>query len=362
MKKKLISMLLVCSMIFGLTACSGANDKKEENAVTDTQESETRIFTDDCGREVEIPSEITRIVPSGPPAQIILFSIAPEMFVGLSNEWTESARGIIADEYFDLPYLGQLYNTANLNVEELAMADPQVLIDIGEKKDTLEDDLNTLQEQTNIPAVFISSSLETMPETYRTLGKLLGKEEKAEELARFCEKVYDRTISIMEEVGENKVNALYVLGEEGLNVIANGAFQAEVIDMLTNNLAVVDNPMSKGSGNEVTLEQIALWNPDFILFAQDSIYDIAAEKDTWKEMTAIANDNYVKVPEGPHNWLASPPSVQRYLGLIWLTAELYPDYCDYDVKAEIMEYYKLFYGCDLTEEQYDTLTKDAFLK
>ena len=45
----------------------------------------------------------------------------------------------------------------------------------------------------------------------------------------------------------------------------------------------------------------------------------------------------------------SPPSVQRYLGMIWLPVVLYPEYCDYDVKAEILEYYRLFYGCELSD-------------
>ena len=375
MKIRLISLLLALAMVLSMTACSTAAGDSEtappataaQTEAVQTEEvqsavPETYIFVDVCGREVEVPSEISRIVPSGPLAQIVLFAIAPEMFVGLATKWYDSAEGIIADEYFDLPYFGQLYGSADLNIEELALADPQIIIDIGEPKDSIVEDLDTLQEQTTIPSVFVSATLETMPETFRTLGKLLGKEEKGEELAQFCERVYNRTISIMEEVGDNKVNALYVIGEEGLNVLANGSYHAELIDMLTNNIAVVDNPLSKGTGNEVTMEQIALWNPDFVIFAPDSIYDTVAEMDTWSEISAIANDRYIEVPDGPHNWMDSPPSVQRYLGMIWLTAELYPEYCDYDVKAEIFEYYELFYGCELTDEQYENLTANAFLE
>ena len=375
MKIRLISLLLALAMVLSMTACSTAAGDSEtappataaQTEAVQTEEvqsavPETYIFVDDCGREVEVPSEISRIVPSGPLAQIVLFAIAPEMFVGLATKWYDSAEGINADVYFDLPYFGQLYGSADLNIEELALADPQIIIDIGEPKDSIVEDLDTLQEQTTIPSVFVSATLEPLPETFRTLGKLLGKEEKGEELAQFCERVYNRTISIMEEVGDNKVNALYVIGEEGLNVLANGSYHAELIDMLTNNIAVVDNPLSKGTGNEVTMEQIALWNPDFVIFAPDSIYDTVAEMDTWSEISAIANDRYIEVPDGPHNWMDSPPSVQRYLGMIWLTAELYPEYCDYDVKAEIFEYYELFYGCELTDEQYENLTANAFLE
>ena len=355
--KKLFSLILVLSMLLSFAACGNETQPDE----TDPQIGMI-TFTDDLGRDVNVPSEINRIVPSGPLAQIILYAIAPDMFVGLAAEWDDCAKGIIPDAYWDLPYFGQLYNTANLNVEELALAAPQVIIDIGQSMSSGTEDMDSLQSQTGIPTVYISASLQDMPQTFRRLGELLGRQEKAEELATFCERVYSRTVSIMEQVGDNKVDALYILGEEGLNVLAQNSYHSEMIDMLTNNLAVVDNPVSKGSGNEVTLEQIALWNPDFILFAPDSIYDTAAGMDTWSEISAIANGDYIKVPQGPHNWMGTPPAVQRYLGLIWLTAELYPEYCDYDVKAEILEYYKLFYGCELTDEQYETLTADAFRK
>lgn len=351
MKKRIISLLAVPILLIGMTACGVKNQKPQGDMVT---------LTDDAGRRVEVPAEISRIVPSGPLAQMILFAIAPDMFVGVASKWPASARGIIDQKYLDLPYLGQLYGSADLNVEELALANPQLIIDIGEVKGSVAENMDKLQKQTTIPTVFIDSTLETMPQTYRTLGKLLGREEKGEALAQFCERVYTRTETIMKRVGDRKVNALYVLGEDGLNVLAKTSYHAELLDMLTNNLAVVENPLSKGSGNAVSMEQIALWNPDFVIFGPDSVYEKVDELAAWSEIKAIVNHNYVEVPDVPHNWMSMPPAVQRYLGLIWLTAELYPEYCDYDVKAEIMEYYQLFYGCTLTEQQYNSLTANAF--
>ena len=122
--KKRIAFVLVCSLLFSLVACS------KEPTVTEPDES-TAVFADDCGREVEVPSDISRIVATGPLSQIILYTIAPDMLVGLANKWSSSAEGIVPEAYLQLPYFGQLYNTANLNVEELALAAPQVIIDIG---------------------------------------------------------------------------------------------------------------------------------------------------------------------------------------------------------------------------------------
>lgn len=353
--KKITAMLLILSLLLSLWAC-GTGEKPTE------PEADYRIFTDDAGRQVELPAEISRIVPSAAMAQMILQALAPEMFVGLASGLNEEAREIIDDRLFSLPDFGSLYAGRDLNIEELAKADPQVIIDIGEKKPSTTEDMDALQKQTLIPSVFLSTSLEIMPETYRKLGTLLGKEDKAEELAQFCEKVYHRTLNIMEQVGTNKVKALYVLGEDGLNVIAATSYHAELMDLLTENLAVVDNPVSKGFGNEVTMEQIALWDPEFVVFGPDSIYSTVEERAPWNRITAIVNGTYVEVPSLPDNWMSMPPSVQRYLGLIWLTAVLYPEYCDYDAKTDIMEYYRLFYGCELTEEQYADLTACAFVR
>ena len=353
--KKQIAFLLTLSLLVSFTGCRKETPPAESTAAT-------FVFTDDCGRDVSVPEEVSRIVASGPLAQIMLYTIAPDMLVGLASRWSSSAEGIVPKQYLALPYFGQLYNTANLNVEELALADPQVIIDLGRVMPSGTEDMDTLQQQTGIPTVFLASSAETMPETYRVLGKLLNRQEKAEQLADFCDRVYSRTLSIMEQVGDRKVTALYIKGEQGLNVLAKDAVHAETLDLLTNNLAVVNNPSSKGSGNEVTMEQIALWNPELILFDSDSIYNSVSEMDTWKELTAIAAGNYLEVPEGPWNWMGTPPAAQRYLGMIWLTAQLYPEYCDYDAKAEILEFYDLFYHCQLTEQQYTQITANAFLE
>lgn len=357
MIKRLLSVILALSLTVSLCACGGTT-----SSVSSAPIAETVVFTDDCGRQVQLPAQISAVVPSGPLAQMLLFAIAPDLITGLASKWQDNAAGIIAEEYLSLPYIGQLYGSGDMNLETLALSAPQVIVDIGEKTSAGEADMDALQSQTGIPTVYISATLETMPETFRKLGALLGRQEKAEELAVFCETVYDRTRSVMEQVGDNKVSALYIGGEQGHNVIAKDSYHAELLDLLTDNLAVVENPSSKGLGNEVDMEQIALWNPEFILFSPGSVYGSAHENSLWTDLQAISTGSYVEVPDAPHNWMGTPPGVQRYLGLIWLTAVLYPEYCDYDVKAEITEYYELFYGCTLTDDQYNALTANAFLE
>ena len=349
--KKALSVLLAVMMIaaLALTGC-GQNTEPQTN-----EEPTTRTFTDSLGREVTLPTDLTKIAISGPLAQIVVFAIAPEMMVGIANEWSQEAKDLIPGEYYTLPLLGQLYGgKGELNLETLLQSGAQVVIDVGEQKDGMADDLNALQEQTGIPFVHIDCYTATMGDTYRALGALLGKEAEGNALAEYCDGILTRTKEIAGSV--EKANLLYCLGDKGQNVIAQGSYHAEVIDLLSNNLAVVESPSSKGSGNEVDLEQILAWNPDVILFAPDSIYETVGDDAAWQNVTAIKEGNYYEVPNGPYNWMGFPPSVQRLLGMMWMAKILYPEAADYDLYPAVAEYFKLFYHTELTEEQFNTLT------
>ena len=115
--KKLISLILALAMVLSMTACGAAPAPTEAateavtEAVTVENESAVRedfIFVDDCGREVEVPGEVSRIVPTGPLSQIILYTIAPDMFVGIASKWGETSKGLVPEKYLNLTYFGQL--------------------------------------------------------------------------------------------------------------------------------------------------------------------------------------------------------------------------------------------------------------
>ena len=373
MKKNLLSLLLAGAMSLSLAACAPKAPAEsappsapptEAASAAPSAGAETVSFTDSAGRTVEVPANIERIVPSGPLAQIVLFALCPDKFVGVSSEWDTSAAAFLDQKYLDLPMVGQLYGgKGEMNLETILAADPQVVIDVGEPKKTVVEDLDALQEQVGIPFVHITATTETMGDAYRQLGKLLGMEDEAEALASYCDATYGDTVSLMEKVGDaNKAKVVYCTGDNGLSVIAKDSFHAEVIDLMSDNLAVVEEPSSKGSGNETDMEQLMLWDPDVILFAPGSVYDTVGGDPTWQNLKAIQNGTYYEVPNGPYNWMGFPPSVQRYLGMLWMGKLLYPEQADYDLYAKVQEYFQLFYHCDITQEQFDNMTEKSIGK
>ena len=349
--KKLLALLLAVVMVLSLMACGTKKKEEDPNA--------TRTFTDSTGREVEVPVQIDKVALSGPMAQIVLFALCPDKLVGVSNAWSKEAQEYLDEKYFNMPQIGQLYGgKGELNLETLLQSGAQVVIDVGEPKGSTKEDMDSLQQQTGIPFIHITADTESYPAAYRMLGDLLNMKDEAQTLAAYCEKIYDRTVSIAGSV--EKANVLYVTGDAGQNAIASGSYHAEILDLLTNNLAVVDDPSSKGTGNEVSMEQILTWNPDVVVFAPESIYATVQDDAAWQSVTAIKNGAYYEVPFGPYNWMGFPPSVQRYLGMMWLSKVLYPDAtAEYDLFSDVQEYYKLFYHCDLTQAQFDALVANS---
>lgn len=351
--RKLLSLLLALAMLLLLAGCAAQTAAPEA--------SETRTFTDSCGRSVEVPAQITKVAVSGTMAQMLVFALAPDTLAGVAGKWDESAQDYLDAKYYALPVLGHLYGgKGELNLETLLESNAQVVIDVGEAKDGLADDLDRLSAQTGIPFVHIAMTTETMGDAFRALGELLGTEDAAEELAVYCERVYACAREIAANV--KKVRLLYCLGGNGLSVIAKDSYQSELIDLLADNCAVVDTPSAKGTGSEVDMEQLLLWDPDVILFAPESIYDTVADDPVWRQLTAIREGRYYEVPFGPYNFMGFPPSVQRLAGMLWLPKLLYGDAADYDLQSELTEFYERFYHCPLSEEQYHALMKRSIGK
>ena len=318
------------------------------------QES-TRPFTDSLGREVEVPVDIQRIAVTGLTGQLTLFALCPDRLAGLADGWRVTAADYLDEAYLSLPVLGQLYGgKGDLNPETLLQSGAQLILDIGEAKADMVGELDALQAQTGLSCVHIDASLSTIGSTYRMLGDLLDLPVESETLATYCETTYAKACALAS--GVDKIRALYVLGDAGLNVLAKDSYHSQAFDLLCDNLAVLEIPSARGIGSEVSLEQILLWDPDYIVFAPGSIYARVADDPTWQTLTAISAGRYCQVPDGPYNWMGFPPGAQRLLGMLWLGKVLYGNAAAYDLYTETAAFYRLFYHCELSQAQFDVLT------
>lgn len=365
--KSLVGILLITALLIGsLTGCnSSTKDTSKEVVKTEQTAAEgKRKITDSVGRVVEIPNEIKRVAPSGSLAQIVLYSISPDKIIGWSKTPSKITQKYMDEKYWRLPEFGQFYGkNVSLNKEAIIKEKPDVIIDIGEKKKTIKEDMDGIQKDLNIPVIFVEATLDNMDKAYETLGDILGEKEAAKALSEYCktalEDVKAKAATIKDD---KKVNLYYSLGNTGLNTNGKGSMHTDVIDIIgANNVAVLDKLGSTGNGVEITMEELLKWNPEVILFSPDAPYDKVATDKTWKDVKAIKDGKYYQVPNGPYNWMGMPPSVNRIIGLKWLGNLLYPDTYKYDMVKETKEFYKLFYHYDLSDgDAKELLSKSTF--
>ena len=158
MKHRILALFLALCLCLPLAACG------KKQGYDPLEGVETRVITDSAGRQVEIPADIRRVAPSGSTAQMILMPIAYDLLAGLSSSPSTAQMPYFPEEVRYLPTFGQFYGSkANLNMESLIDARPQIIIDLGDKKDSIADDMDRIQKQTGIPTVFLEATLEGVP-------------------------------------------------------------------------------------------------------------------------------------------------------------------------------------------------------
>jgi iron complex transport system substrate-binding protein len=356
MKKKIIfvlfSLLLASSLLF-------AEGQKENSYIQKQQE--TKIFVDSLGREVEVPTNIERVAPSGNLSQQIIYSIVPDEMVGWGSRPTAEMQKYFKQEVVNRPVYGAFYGKkANLNMEALLVADPQVVVDIGEIKGSVEEmtkDLDDLQAKLNIPVVFIASYLDDMGSTYRALGDLLNKKEAGEERAEYCDQTVNEAKEVLATISEDtKPTIYYGTEQDGLTSFPKGSFHTQVFPLVGVNNIVE----GKGNSIKVSPEQLIIWDPEYIILTGEGGYESFLSEDSpFKDLKAIKENHIFVIPEGPFNWIDRPPAMNRVLGMKWLGNLIYPDKFNYDIKQEAKTFYSLFYNYDLSDQELDELLKNS---
>lgn len=358
--RKVVVVLTILSLMLTVGGCGG---KLPETPANEHAGNPTRIFVDSAGRAVEIPVEVKAIAPSGPLAQIVLYTACPDKLAGIAADFSEEAKQLIDERYWGLTKFGQFYGrNASLNLEALIAESPDVIVDIGEAKSTVVEDMNGLQEQLGIPVIFIEATLDTMDQTYQKIGELTGDQEQTEVLAAYCRRVLEKAENIKRQLKqEEKVTVYQALGDAGLHTDARGSFQGQVLDKVgAVNVADVEIVPS-GAGSEVSLEQVIAWNPEVIVVETEAVYQLITSDRAWSILDAVKNGRVYQYPTAPYSALSNPPSVNRLIGVLWLGNLIYPEQYAVNMAEEMQQFYHLFYHVELDAVQTEALIQQGKL-
>lgn len=343
MKKysKLLVLMLVIIFSFVLV-CAGCSNNTETAAPKG--DDKKIIVTDGLGREVTLDKPAEKVIsPYGIAVQMMFTLGAQDRLVGVGSPMLKNPFfNKIKPDIVDLPVVG---TPQEFNIEQCISLKPDLVLLPGRNKELVD---NLEAKGINVFGV-VAEDLDQLKSSMLELGKALGKEQQAEEFAKY----YDNTIKMVKEktadISDKDKATVYLVGPMGmLSTCSQDMYQNYLIELAGGKNAAAE---LKGGWVDVSPEQVISWNPDIIVAVQYTtgvtLEDILKDN-RWQGIDAVKNKQVFWFPSILNPW--DYPSPEAALGVQWLAQKLHPEqFKDLDMVKEADDFYKKFYGKTFTE-------------
>lgn len=322
----------------------------------------TRQLADDTGRLVELPAEhlLRAVYYTSPLAQVFCFTLAPDLLGGSASSFSDEQLEFLPTGTSDLPYMGALTHGGHIDIDMLHIQDVQAIFSISGVDLTdinIEDSLK-LEAECGIPVFLIDGSFDQIGNTYRLLGEALGRRERAEELAQFCERIYREVTEAVARVPEDeRVRYYFAEGPEGILTEPDSSQYAHTFHVAGGVNVAAEAPLPVGEAEyaRVTVEQVAEWDPDIVIAwdweTREGADHLIRNSSEWQAVRAVREGRLRTMPNLPFAFCDRPPGVNRFLGIQWLANLMYPDYYDIDIVQAVRDFCATCYWREITPDQ-----------
>jgi iron complex transport system substrate-binding protein len=297
---------------------------------------------DATGRSIDLPDHVTRVLPAGPPAAILLAALAPDLMLGWTSPVSDSARALLSPESARLPQVPRLTGREEVT-DKIAALKPDLILDYGTIAPRYVELAKATQQRTGIPMVLLDGSLTAVPQVLRLLGSILHREERAETLARFTE-----ALLATPKKPDAALRVVCARGPDGLTLVVPGTDLAESFTRAGWQLIA---PPGQGPSQQTSLDDIRALDPDVIVFTDPAMRATLTQSEAWRSLRAVRGGHAFVAPSLPFGWLDEPPSINRLLGLAWLGGA--------EPRMLAASFNAVVYGRALTAQQLDALLADA---
>ena len=271
-KTAVISILMVLMAATALFAgCTGA-DNTAAGSGDDSGTVEMITITDSLGREITVPKNPDAVVCSGSGTlRYLTYLQAEDKIVGVDDielrDVSENRRPYaLANPQFmtDYPIIGEYRGLDD--PEKIVAAGPDVIF---KSYLTSSADADELQEKTGIPVVALNygdltdAEKDDMYFSLRLMGKVMGKEDRAEDVIAF----FDSSIADLEartaDIPEDEIKTAYI---GGVSYRGGHGFQSTNPTYPPFTYTNVKNVAGElgGTQADVSKESILDWEPEYI--------------------------------------------------------------------------------------------------
>lgn len=249
------------------------------------------------------------------------------------------------------PGLGdrKTFTRDDATVENVAAVNPGlVVIDVP--------DTVTALRGAGIPTAFVAvTSPETIIQAIEIVGDALGGD-SAQVAAKYAD-YYNGVLSEMSAKSKgvadaDKPRVIYLRNET--KTIGAGSMPDNWITTLGGINVGAELGAKGGAGSDVTTEAIIGADPDIIIAENPDLLATLTTDPQYAEMTAVKNGAVYQAPLGTAVW--SMGTAEAPLMVYWASQYINPDlYKGIDVDQKTTEFFKEFYGYDLSKAELDTI-------
>jgi iron complex transport system substrate-binding protein len=312
------------------------------------------FVTDGAGRRVAAPRKVERVFPAGPPAAILLYTLAPQTLIGWPRANRPEELEFLLPDVGNRPEIGRIAGRGGTaNLEAVIAARPDLIVDAGSTRGTYVDLAERVQSQTGIPYALLDGRFAAIPASYASLGALIGREDRARELAQYAQDIMRTVVSRVARVPmEQRPRVYYAREPAGLETGLRGSINVEILEFMgVRNVAA---EIEGGLAN-VSIEQVLRWDPQVIVTIDLQFAATVRDNPLWQSVRAVRDGRVHLSPKLPFGWVDFPPGVNRLMGLWWLGKVIFPSLFPEDLKALTVEFYRRWYHVQISEAQVERI-------
>ncbi len=359
MNKRNISLTIVVlfcmAFIFG-----GCSSNPNQYAVSSLQKISV---TDTLGRQVEVNAQTKRVVAIGPGAlRLCCYFNNIDMIVGVEQMDKADSMGkpyVMANPSLaNLPVIGPGGPNNAPDPEKIIAVKPEVIFSTYATDKASADNL---QSKTGIPVITLSYGKTSTfdPEVYTSLkliGKITGKDQKAQEIADYMEKCKNDLDTRTKYIPEDKKPSAYVggLGMKGVHGIESTQGNYSLFNVV-HAKNVVDETGKTGT-LMIDKEKLIQWNPEKIFIDGSGFQmvqqDYQKNSGYYKTLSAVKNGEiYSQLPYNFYTTNIDTAIADAY----YIGKVLYLEqFKEVDPEKKADEIYKFLLG----KELYSQMAKD----